>query len=945
MHSKLITIMDNFLAQNGYCRKLLVKDGSCIFRAVSETLFLTQAYHSHVRQMCTDYVWRHQEEFQDCEISEHRELAGITDMMALSRIYQLEFFVFQVPGLSPINVTGSGHATQICLVYADNGHYDLVQSRAFVQDLAICQSVVYEVLYRGVFGLTVELQEAVSFIRQQKKSSLDSNGKIFVFPESLQKLCAKDLHYQGGAIERATPPLPYRIAKALDPVLYRNVELDIVQEEKREIKLRLQGRSLYGVFCPGDKCQVQLEEDNPSGTLYNAHVQEINEPKGPVVVFIEELGEKKTVSYSCLRPLPLSANKQGPVPYGDRRGRCRRKSAMPSAAEFVPPSAPVRSPRSSTVPRSRGADVSQPVHTTITSSQPVSLECGGVMGVGESMEAVGGASYSLMTSSSLPLAQQPSAGQGVGGGSSGGVVYWMPVVSVPYANTMGQVNLAWAPSQDPFGKDLPLTDMNTLRYFFNLGVEYFRISANMQQPQQPQQQPQQSYMTSPMPQVLASYPPTSTVYMPVEQGASFAVPAAPFPPKAKSQGHPHSMTSGRATGPSQGKGGGGAECRVEGMEMGSDVSDNGFTSCGEGGPAGEEDLDVASNRTDDDSGSTQGEEAGSEKGGTKGKGKRKYYMYGSHKLIKPIKEIPPRFQLMLAENSAAKARCEGQPIYMQLSPADLMALEQGEASALNVDAQCFYPAHPYDTIVLDDSGMASFTTACHPPPIVMPPPPPVMQAAGIPTPVSVVYSSLPSSSSATALPPPTFTRPALPVPSLPPHPRAAAAEGKMAGGPAEGKLLPVVVAGGPLGKGPSSSGPEKRPDELAGPSSNKAASSHVSVSSFSLSLPPAFPVSSSMPPPLSAPPLHAGSAHPPLAGGGKQCFYMYSSPSTGFPTLPATPPQGQSHGPALSQGQVVYVMNPQGYGPASPCTGYQPTLMAPPTAHTMGVACPPVAVQ
>ena len=36
--------------------------------------------------------------------------------------------------------------------------------------------------------------------------------------------------------------------------------------------------------------QVQLEEDSP--TLYNAHVQEINEPKGPVVVFIEELGEK-----------------------------------------------------------------------------------------------------------------------------------------------------------------------------------------------------------------------------------------------------------------------------------------------------------------------------------------------------------------------------------------------------------------------------------------------------------------------------------------------------------------------------------------------------------------------------------------------------------------------------------------------------------------------------
>jgi hypothetical protein len=39
---------------------------------------------------------------------------------------------------------------------------------------------VYELLYRGVFGLSTELEEAVSFIRQQKKASLDTNGKMSV---------------------------------------------------------------------------------------------------------------------------------------------------------------------------------------------------------------------------------------------------------------------------------------------------------------------------------------------------------------------------------------------------------------------------------------------------------------------------------------------------------------------------------------------------------------------------------------------------------------------------------------------------------------------------------------------------------------------------------------------------------------------------------------------
>ena len=39
-------------------------------------------------------------------------------------------------------------------------------------------AVVYEVLYRGVFGLTAELEEAVDFIRQQKKPAADINGKM-----------------------------------------------------------------------------------------------------------------------------------------------------------------------------------------------------------------------------------------------------------------------------------------------------------------------------------------------------------------------------------------------------------------------------------------------------------------------------------------------------------------------------------------------------------------------------------------------------------------------------------------------------------------------------------------------------------------------------------------------------------------------------------------------
>jgi hypothetical protein len=36
---------------------------------------------------------------------------------------------------------------------------------------------------------------------------------------------------------KPSPPVPYRIAKALDPSIYRNVELDIWEEERRGISI------------------------------------------------------------------------------------------------------------------------------------------------------------------------------------------------------------------------------------------------------------------------------------------------------------------------------------------------------------------------------------------------------------------------------------------------------------------------------------------------------------------------------------------------------------------------------------------------------------------------------------------------------------------------------------------------------------------------------------
>ena len=112
---------------------------------------------------------------------------------------------------------------------------------------------------------------------------------------------------------------------------------------------------------------------------------------------------------------------------------------------------------------------------------------------------------------------------------------------------------------------------------------------------------------------------------------------------------------------------------------------------------------------------------------TKPRSKRKYYMYGNHKLIKPVKDIPPRFLSLLAENSAARARCEGEPIIIPFLPPrynrhynnrNQYVRENGSAASgrqfvtenhnaslgttFNPEAKCFVPGETVVTAVPND---------------------------------------------------------------------------------------------------------------------------------------------------------------------------------------------------------------------------------------------------
>ncbi|XP_072450766.1 putative bifunctional UDP-N-acetylglucosamine transferase and deubiquitinase ALG13 [Chiloscyllium punctatum] len=324
--------MDEYLSSQGLYRKLTAKDGSCLFRTVSEQLFLTQMYHLEIRKTCVIYMRVNRSKFEafiDGPLDKHlerlsdpKEWAGMLEMNALSLMYNCDFLIYRYPGKPPIQATNNGFEKTISLCCSNNGHYDSVFTKQFQGHAAICQAIVYEVLYRDVFGVDEEeLRAAVELFRShgkktRKSSNCQSNGDTEYLPEKVvQRNGAENSEHEASPEEKmAKPsaeetknvdgpskmPFPFKVLKALDSEIYRNVEFDVWLDSRKEQQkvdyMVVSGRQ----YCLGDKCQVKLEQGDK---YYNAHIQEAGQDGNSVTVFIEELAEKHTVPLANLKPV------------------------------------------------------------------------------------------------------------------------------------------------------------------------------------------------------------------------------------------------------------------------------------------------------------------------------------------------------------------------------------------------------------------------------------------------------------------------------------------------------------------------------------------------------------------------------------------------------------------------------------------------------------------
>ncbi|XP_070838719.1 putative bifunctional UDP-N-acetylglucosamine transferase and deubiquitinase ALG13 [Chaetodon trifascialis] len=345
---KYFVNMDEFLCSIGLYRKMVARDASSLFRAVSEQLYYSQNYHQRIRQDCANFMRANRCNFEPFvegsfekyleRLEDPKETVGQVEIKALSQLYRRCFLIYRYPGRPATVISEDDFVDKVTLCCTINGYYDLVYPRSYLASAALCQSLLYELLYTQVFGLEeVELCQAMEAFRvggRRYRNSPSMCSDIDIGYDTPEDRGHREELESGGAAEdkagaltddskppaEALPPsrlsLSFKVMKSLDGEVYRNLEFDVWQDTCKEMQ-----RTDYMVFAGrqyflGDKCQVRLE---PKGKYYNAFIQEVGTQSSAVTVFIEELGEKHLVPLTDLKPVnPVPAwNVAAPTRKGD----------------------------------------------------------------------------------------------------------------------------------------------------------------------------------------------------------------------------------------------------------------------------------------------------------------------------------------------------------------------------------------------------------------------------------------------------------------------------------------------------------------------------------------------------------------------------------------------------------------------------------------------------
>ncbi|KAG7233361.1 hypothetical protein INR49_007090 [Caranx melampygus] len=308
--------MDDYLQSIGFHRKKIAKDGSCLFRAVAEQVLHSQSLHTEVRAKCVQFLKKNREtyeafiegDFQDylCKLQDPQQWVGEVEINALAVMYKRDFLIFQEPGKPPVKITNNNFKEQVRLCFLNGNHYDSVYPIGHIRSAALCQSVLYELLYDSVFRVE---RSALSPCQRTPRSNnhlIDDNMAACTSSDESDAETDEPLwvetvnntrHNQSYRGRGRGRQLPERVRRSLNPTLFRNVEYDIWHKTKRAQQKMDYSIAAGMQYAAGDSCRVRID-----GRRYNATIKEVPpDNSSKVLVYVDGLGNRHVPLWG-LRP-------------------------------------------------------------------------------------------------------------------------------------------------------------------------------------------------------------------------------------------------------------------------------------------------------------------------------------------------------------------------------------------------------------------------------------------------------------------------------------------------------------------------------------------------------------------------------------------------------------------------------------------------------------------
>jgi hypothetical protein len=147
----------------GFKRKRISKDGSCLFRCISDFLGLVQKFnHENIRNEIIDYILENKEFFEgfiDESITDYckrmrnlEEWGGQLELEAAAQKYNIHIVVYSTNGICAEHHPEA--EKKLNLSYIHGNHYDIAYTEEYFARLEFCQSLVYDMV-ASLFGEVV----------------------------------------------------------------------------------------------------------------------------------------------------------------------------------------------------------------------------------------------------------------------------------------------------------------------------------------------------------------------------------------------------------------------------------------------------------------------------------------------------------------------------------------------------------------------------------------------------------------------------------------------------------------------------------------------------------------------------------------------------------------------------------------------------------------------